>query len=70
MYWAYNDHRQLVAAVQAHPDQNYWCPQCGAVVQVRRGRVNRAYFAHESTAISVDPKETLSMLLVSGSWLL
>lgn len=58
MYWAYNNHRQLVAAVQAHPDQTYWCPQCGAVVRVRRGRVNRAYFAHESTAISVDPKET------------
>ena len=27
MYWAYNDHRQLVAAVQAHPDQTYWCPR-------------------------------------------
>ena len=58
MYWAYNDHRQLVAAAQAHSGQIYWCPQCGAVVRVRRGRVNRAYFAHKSVPTGASREET------------
>lgn len=58
MDWAYDNQRRLVAAFRAHLKQQYWCPWCGAPLHVRRGRVNRAYFAHEAPLTGAGRGET------------
>ncbi|MFK5676455.1 MULTISPECIES: competence protein CoiA [unclassified Ligilactobacillus] len=58
MNWAYDNQHRLITASQAQPKQPYWCPRCGVSLHVRRGRVNRAYFAHQARSTGVGRGET------------
>lgn len=38
----------LTLAPNAIRGQRYWCPDCGQLVRICRGKAKQAYFAHQN----------------------
>ena len=46
MYAAHNNKGEVVYAVEAHLQSNYYCPICKAIVHLKKSKKGRFYFAH------------------------